>query len=137
MIKINRLLICLIFMFIFAIGCSKARYQEISSAEEFDTLFEGALKYDIRSTTDCEKGHIPGFICMGNMDADQIIETISITVKNKDRVIIIIGNADDIEYIFKKLTNENYKFLYTFTGGYEEYVNQKGPNFIPEEGCDC
>ena len=137
--KITLIIITLIISIMF-LGChKKASY--ITDADEFDKLFSGALKYDIRDTSSCEEGHIPSFLCMGGIsDNDRLVETIKISAESKDRVIIIISTGDDkarVDEIFKLLNKEKYYNLYSFEGGYENYVQLKGETFVPEVGCDC
>ena len=131
---IFRLLICTFSLFI--VSC-KANPNKISDANEFDLLFSGAIKYDIRSEEECENGHIPSFMCMGALDKDEVIHNIDLVSLDKKQNIILIGNEEDILYIFQKLAKKGFKNMYYFDGGYTGYVNAKGESFNPETGCGC
>ena len=129
--------ILLIFTFsLFIVSC-KANPNKISDANEFDLLFSGAIKYDIRSEEECENGHIPSFMCMGALDKDEVIHNIDLVSLDKKQNIILIGNEEDILYIFQKLAKKGFKNMYYFEGGYDGYVNAKGEGFNPETGCGC
>lgn len=130
------LLVLSIIMTCFLIGC-KAKYNMISDVDEFDSLFTGAMKYDIRSDEECELGHIPGFMCMGSETEEKLISNIDTIAKDKYQNIILIGDKEKVESIFKELSKKGYKSLYTFEDGFEGYANKKGEDFKPEEGCGC
>ena len=123
------------------LSCKDKGAKYIASTEEFENLFSNSIKYDIRSIEECEQGHIPTFNCMGGVeDSRKLVDTILLSVKDKDKSIIIIANSNDIDRlkeIFQMLIKEKYKNLYSFEGGYENYKKLKGDKFVPEEGCDC
>ena len=110
---------------------------EISDVNEFEELFSGAIKYDIRSEKECEEGHIPGFMCMGENDLDTIIKNIDLVSLNKEQKIILIGNKEDVLYVFRGLNKLRHKNMYYFQGSYQEYASKKGDSFKPETGCGC
>ena len=140
---VKRLLYLVFFLVILCVslGCKKKDPEILSDIDEFEILFSDALKYDIRDIDDCEKGHIPSFLCMGGVTSDEkLVDTILLTTKSKDKKIIIISYENDfdrINNIFSLLQKEKYYNLYSFEGGYENYVKLKGDSFVPEEGCDC
>ena len=118
------------------IAC-KASPNKVSDVETFESLFYGAIKYDIRSEEECEEGHIPSFMCMGALDKDKIINNIDLVSLDKKQNIILIGKEEDVLYIFQGLSKKGFKNMYYFEGGYEGYVNAKGEGFNPETGCGC
>lgn len=131
--------LCVITLSLFS--CKKKEANFFEDTLEFENIFDEALKYDIRSTDDCEKGHIPSFICMGGVsDNQKLVDTILVTIQSKDKSIVIISyenDTDRLNEIFQLLIKNKCYNLYSFSGGYENYVNLKGESFIPEEGCDC
>ena len=130
------LIIVLLFISFVLISC-KAKPVEISDVDEFEKLFDGAIKYDIRSEAACEEGHIKGFVCMGGKENDTLIHNIDLVTKNRDQAIILIGDEEQILYIFEGLSKKGHKNMYYFDGGYESYVASKGEGYIPETGCGC
>ncbi len=136
--KINKVIILIVFVLIsiMFVSCKKSA-SKIKDVNEFDGLFQDALKYDIRSNDECEIGHIKGFLCMGGEGLDSVCDTISTIIKDKKRVIILMGTEDDCLYVFNYLGKKGYKHMYYFEGGYENYVSLKGDGFTPEVGCDC
>lgn len=134
--KVFLSLLLLVICFIYA--CNKESIIKVSDVNEFDRLInlEGVLLYDIRSKEDCEEGHIPYFMCMGQDDLLEIAENIKI-LYSKNKTIIFIGEEEDILVVFNELKKDGYKKLYYFDGGYENYANLKGKDFIPAIGCDC
>lgn len=128
------LLIC--FVCVFVISCNEEP-TKIDDVSLFEELFDGAIKYDIRTEKECEDGHIPGFMCMGEKDRDTLIKNIDLVALNKEQKIILIGNEEDVLYILNKLSKKGYKYLYYFAGSYDGYATKKGESFIPETGCGC
>lgn len=131
------LIICLI------CACEKQGITKVSDINEFDNLINssGVLLYDIRIKEECEEAHIPYFMCMGSEEKDekhleQLIENINMLYE-KNKIIVFIGEEEDILFVFKELEEDGYKKLYYFDGGYENYANLKGKDFIPATGCDC
>lgn len=141
MVKKLLVLVLIVFSTCILISCKKKEAKYISSVSEFDAILNESIKYDIRSTEDCEKGHIPTFSCMGGIsDNKKLVDTILLTVTDKDKKIVIISFGNDIDRlneIFNLLIKEKYNNLFSFEGGYEKYAELKGSSFIPEEGCDC
>lgn len=130
------LLLILLLISICLIGCGGTP-QKISDVEQFESLFDGAIKYDVRSDEECEAGHIKGFLCVGSKDNDTLIKNIDLIAKNKKVNIILIGDEVDVLYILKGLSKKGYKNLYYFEDGYLGYANSKGDSFVPELGCGC
>ena len=132
----KRLLILLIFYCCFLVGCG-GKPQMINNVDEFEALFNEAIKYDIRSDELCEEGHIKDFLCVGSKDSDTIAKNIDIIAKNKRVNIVLIGDEEKVIYILNNLSRKGYKNLYYFEGGYIGYVQAKGDSFVPETGCGC
>ena len=116
-------------------SCKKPN--RVGDVQEFESLFEGAIKYDIRTEEECESGHIKGFVCMGDNDNDEIVKNISLVSLSKDQNIILIGDEKRVLEIFDTLSKKGYKSMYYFDGGYQAYVEAKGEGFVPETGCGC
>lgn len=129
-------LLILSFFTICLISC-RSKPIEISDVNEFEELFNGAIKYDIRSEKECEDGHIPGFMCMGENDLDTIIKNIDLVSFNNEQKIILIGNEEDVLYVFNGLSKLKHKNMYYFKGGYLEYTSKKGDDYKAETGCGC
>lgn len=132
-----------IILVIFLVGCSKTSH-EIIDATAFDEIVNRAVvKYDLRSYEECEAGHIPGFICVGVNDSDPIEQAIyNITnkysdYKKSDIIVLIASNQGDAKLAASSIAKKGFKKVYYFSGGYSEYVRQKGDEFVPEVGCDC
>ena len=121
-------LIIIILLVSLTIGC-KSKAKVISDVDEFETLFTGSIKYDIRSNQECEAGHIPGFMCMGDLSTDELINNIDIVAKDKEQKIILL--------VYKELGKKGYKNMYYFENGYNGYADKKGTDFKPETGCGC
>lgn len=129
--------IIMVFSFSLILISCKASPNKVNDAETFESLFNGAIKYDIRSEEECENGHIPSFMCMGALDKDKIINNIDLVSLDKKQNIILIGNEEDVLYIFKGLSKKGFKNMYYFEDGYEGFVQAKGEGFKPETGCGC
>lgn len=129
-------LVVMMFICCILIACG-GKPQKISDVEQFESLFDEAIKYDIRSDADCEAGHIKGFLCVGSKDNDTLINNIDIIAKNKRVNIILIGEEQDVLYILEGLSKKGFKNLYYFENGYSGYVQAKGSEFVPELGCGC
>lgn len=129
-------LVVMMFICCILIACG-GKPQKISDVEQFESLFDEAIKYDIRSDADCEAGHIKGFLCVGSKDNDTLINNIDIIAKNKRVNIILIGEEQDVLYILEGLSKKGFKNLYYFENGYNGYVQAKGSEFVPELGCGC
>ena len=128
-IVISLLVICLV-------SC-KAEPTKISDVNEFEALFNGAIKYDIRSEEACEEGHIPGCMCMGSTDLDKLIKNIDLVSLDSKQAIILIGSEEDVLYVFNGLSKKGHKNMYYFDGGYQQYASLKGEDYSPETGCGC
>ena len=141
MVKRVCVLITIFLISILMVSCKKKEVKYFNDVNEFENIFNNALKYDIRNNEDCEKGHIPSFMCMGGVtDNQKLVDTILVTIKSKDKNIIIISYENDTERlneIFELLIKNKCYNLYSFYGGYENYANLKGEEFTPEGGCDC
>lgn len=129
-------LIIIILLASLTIGC-KSKTKMISDVDEFEALFTGSIKYDIRNNQECEIGHIPGFMCMGDLSIDELINNIDIVAKDKKQNIILIGNDEVVRLVYKSLSKKGYKNLYYFENGYNGYLEKKGLDFKPETGCGC
>lgn len=142
--KIRKVILSFLLLIIcFICACDKNGITKVSDVNEFDNLInkEGVLLYDIRIKEECEAAHIPYFMCMGSEKKDEkhleeLIQNIEI-LYGKNKIIIFIGEEEDILFVFKELEKDGYKKLYYFDGGYETYANLKGKDFIPATGCDC
>ena len=130
------LVIVLLFISFVLVSC-KAKPVKISDVVEFEKLFEGAIKYDIRSEEECEEGHIKGFVCMGEKDNDTLIHNIDLVSIDNNQTIILIGNEEQVLLIFEGLSKKGHKNMYYFDGGYESYASLKGEGYVPETGCGC
>ena len=130
------LLILLIVISCSLISC-RAKPNKISDVDEFEKLFNGAIKYDVREDNDCEDGHIKGFVCMGSKENDTLIKNIDLVSIDNDQVIILIGEEEQVLYIFEGLSKLGHKNMYYFDGGYQGYVAAKGEDYQPETGCGC
>ena len=126
-----------IFLLSLVLVSCKEKPNKISNVQEFESLFEGAIKYDIRIEEECEDGHIKGFVCMGDNDNDEIVKNISLVSLSKDQNIVLIGEEKRVLEIFDALSKKGYKSMYYFDGGYQAYAQAKGEGFVPETGCGC
>ena len=133
----KRIAILVIILCSFILISCNTKPNKINNAEEFEKLFEGAIKYDVRSDTDCENGHIKGFVCMGENSDEELVKNISLVSYNKDQIIILIGDEERVLTVFKALGKKGFKNLYYFDGGFEAYASQKGESYEPETGCGC
>lgn len=127
----------MIITFSLLLASCKANPNKISDIETFESLFNGAIKYDIRSDEECEKGHIPSFMCMGTLNKDELIKNIDLVSLDKTQNVILIGKEEDVLNIFKALSKKGFKNMYYFENGYEGYLSAKGEGFVPETGCGC
>ena len=118
-------LFIVIFLLVTCLVSCKEEPTKISNVKEFEELFNGAIKYDIRSEEACEEGHIPGFMCMGSTDLDKLIKNIDLVSLDSNQTIILIGSEEDVLYVFNGLSKKGHKNMYYFDGGYEEYVAKK------------
>lgn len=136
------LLIC-IFVFLLN-GCSR-KANSVTEAEKLDELMlEKVVAYDMRSLELCEAGHIKGFICVdygSSMDPkEQVIYNITnkySQYKKRDLILLIGQNTDEALEVAQQLSKKGFRKVYYFIGGYDEYVKQKGEEYIPEVGCGC
>lgn len=135
--KNKKIILLLLLMFICILfACENEKITKVSDINEFDKLInsEGVLLYDIRKKEECEKGHIPYFMCMGL--EDDLVENIKLLYSTK-KTIVFIGSESDILLVFNELEKNGYKNIYYFEGGYENYAKLKGDDFVPAVGCDC
>lgn len=140
------LLIVFISLTFLLLGCNEANVYDITTIQEFDEMIKlnDAVRYDLRSSKECEKGHIPRFMCMRTIDEngnlkelDEIIKNIKI-IYDKDKTIILIADDEEtVKEVADKLTNNGYRNICYFKDGYQKYKEAKGDSFIPEEGCNC
>ena len=130
------LIIVLSFFMVMLTWCG-AKPNKVTDVEAFEELFNGAIKYDIRSDSECEDGHIKGFVCQGSLSKDKIIENIDLVSLDHKQNIILIGEEEDILYIFKGLAKKGFKNMYYFEGGFLRYKELKGNDYNPETGCGC
>ena len=130
-----------LFIILLVISCAliscRAKPNKINDVEEFETLFSGAIKYDVRDDSECEDGHIKGFVCMGSKESDTIIKNIDLVAIDDNQAIILIGEEEQVLYIFEGLSKLGHKNMYYFDGGYQGYVAAKGEGYEPETGCGC
>ena len=130
-------LIVTIILFSCLLVSCKEKPNKVSDVQDFESLFEGAIKYDIRSDEDCEDGHIKGFVCMGDNSNEEIIKNITLVALSKKQTIILVGEEERILTVFNELGKKGFKNMYYFDGGYQAYVSAKGEGYVPEEGCGC
>ena len=130
------LIIILIVISCALISC-RAKPVKVSDVTEFEKLFSGAIKYDIRDDASCEEGHIKGFVCMGSTEKDTLIKNIDLVSLDDNQIVILIGEEEQVLYIFERLSKLGHKNMYYFDGGYQGYVAAKGEGFVPETGCGC
>ena len=133
--KIGLIILLVSFMMLF-ISCG-SKPNKVSNVEEFEKLFTGAIKYDIRSDSECEEGHISGFVCQGSLSKDKIIENIDLVSLDHNQNVIIVGAEEDVLYVFKGLAKKGFKNMYYFEGGFSRYKELKGNDYNPETGCGC
>ena len=130
-----------LFIILLVISCAliscRAKPNKINDVEEFEKLFSGAIKYDVRDDSECEDGHIKGFVCQGSLSKYKIIENIDLVSLDHKQNIILIGEEEDILYIFKGLAKKGFKNMYYFEGGFLRYKELKGNDYNPETGCGC
>lgn len=130
-------LVIILFSACLVLVSCKAKPSKVSDAIEFEKLFEGAIKYDVRSDSECEEGHIKGFVCMGGLNKEDLVKNIDLVSKDNFQSIVLIGEEELILYLFEELSKLGHKNMYYFEGGYQAYVAAKGNDFIPETGCGC
>lgn len=133
--KISLIIIALLISFMM-ISC-KNKPIKVSDFNEFENLFEGSIKYDIRTESECEDGHIKGFVCMGDKTAEELANNIDIVSKDNNQKIILIGDEQEVLKVFDILSKKGHKNMYYFDGGYQQYASLKGEDYSPETGCGC
>ncbi|MDD3348569.1 MAG: rhodanese-like domain-containing protein [Bacilli bacterium] len=137
----------LLFVLLFLGGCHKKSINVITDVDDFDVLIttEKVLNYDMRLYSECEEGHIPGFMCFGpdivedyQMKIDKLVQGIVLLHTDKDQKIVVITSDDRYALnMLQALEVEGYTALYYYRGGYHQYVKDKQDNYIPETGCNC
>lgn len=107
-------------------------------------MLKKEIAYDMRSLELCEAGHIQGFICVdygsSMSPTEQVIHNITnkySQYKKTDLIILIGDDTSDSQEVAKTLAKKGFREVYYFIGGYDEYVRQKGEDFVPEVGCGC
>lgn len=141
----KRLLIILLFLLTLT-GC-QVRVTAIADYKTLDSLisdkkagkFTQAVAYDLRAGTDCEAGHIDGFMCIfyyQTFTIDSLLEHVINLYGTTTTIILICEDGQTSSSFATSLQDQGYKNVYYFVGGYREYVNQN-KDFTPKVGCEC
>ncbi|MFA6627187.1 MAG: rhodanese-like domain-containing protein [Bacilli bacterium] len=134
-------------LLLIGLGGCQSKLHSISTYQMWDELIDAklagdysqSLMYDLREGTNCDEGHVSGFLCIfygNNLTIFQIQFNIEAIYSKNALILLMCEDGAISQELGDALVAKGYRHVYYYAGGYDAYSHTK-PNFIPEIGCNC